>query len=596
MADKEEYLLSLEDVLNVMPVGVLLVDSDGLVVESNHQVATLLGISTRNLHGMNIGDFWPESGPEILLAVRSGRQAAGLLLSELDGCFAQARPLPRDQRIWAVSVFDHRLWQPWLGDGPTLDPLTPYYKKIFESSSDGISIADSQGRLILVNEASASHVGVKREEIQGRHVTSMIEHGWTDDYITEDVIEQKKPVTRLIKHHRTNKHIFLTGTPIFSPDGQVHLVVINERDLTALFELQTSFKQQKEILDRFKDELTVLQLAELVANEVVAISPAMRLSLDTAMKLTRHSVPQVLITGESGTGKGLLAKFMHAHSARADEPFIHINCAALPESLLEAELFGYEKGTFTGAASGGRPGLFEVAGRGTAFLDEIGEMSLPIQAKLLTFLDAHEFRRLGGHKTINALCAITTATNQDLERLVEKGLFRQDLYYRLNVFSLFLPPLRERPEDLIELARQEVEKLNKNYGQRRELDPLALEVLQRYPFPGNVRELLNALHQAVLLSDSPSLGPFLAKTLEATRMPKKITEPVQANPMLSDFRPVAEGQLTQRVAEAELAGLKAALAQCRNTREMAVFMGISQAGVSRKLKKYGLHPPNGKRS
>lgn len=589
---KSKESITLEDVLNVMPVGVMLIDYDGLVLAGNHQMATLLGLTAKELNDRSISDLLPKSADEVMNVVRSQRQAAGFFVSELDGCFVHARPLPRDRRIWAISVFDQRLWQTYLGDGPTLDPLTPYYKQIFESSSDGISISDNQGRLILVNEASAlGHVGVAREELQGRHVSAMVDHGLTDDYITMDVIREKKPVTRIIKYHKTGKHIFLTGTPIFNAEGQVYLVVINERDLTALLELQTSLKQQKEILDRFKAELAEMCLAELASNEVVALNPGMRRTRDTALKLAQHDVSQILITGESGTGKGLLAKFIHANSRKSQEPFIHINCAALPESLLEAELFGYEKGAFTGADASGRAGLFEVAGNGTAFLDEIGEMSLPLQSKLLTFLDNREFRRLAGHKTITASCNIIAATNQNLERLVAEGRFRQDLYYRLNVFSLYIPPLRERPEDMLELARREVEKLCQRYGQKRELDSRALEVLRKHSFPGNVRELLNSISQAVLLSDSPQLGSFLAKTLIAGQHYGDVNPLPASGPKAAEKAKVDNVPLKSSLAETEMANLSEALKRCGTTREMADFLGISQAGVSRKLKKYGLKPP-----
>ncbi len=593
----EPPALSSADILHSLPVGVLLIDLNGRVIQANHQVASLLTLPVADLPGMNVADFWPRGAEEILAIARSSRQAAGLVLPELDNCFVQTNPLSGGRQGLAITIFDQRLWRPYLNFGPAPDPLTPYYKKIFESSSDGISISDSQGRMILVNAASAAHLGIKPEDIQGRHVNYLIAQRLADGTVTQDVLRTRKPVTRLIKNHKTNKHILLTGTPIFSPDGKVHLVVINERDLTGLLELETSFQRQTAILARFKDELAALQLAELAANEMVALSPAMRRTLDTALKLARHRVPQILISGESGTGKGHLAKFIHAQSPLAGEPFIHINCAALPESLLEAELFGYEKGAFTGAAPEGRAGLFEAAGRGTAFLDEIGEMPPPLQAKLLTFLDNHEFRRLGGRQTLTAACTVIAATNQDLESLVARKKFRQDLYFRLSLFCLQIPPLRERPEDLIELARREVEKLGARYGLARELDPPALEVLRQYPFPGNVRELLSCLHQAVLLSEGTALGPFLRQGLSGRThaLPPPVDDPPSPAPPEEPKSRRAAERLGDRLEETERAGLLAALAQCRTTREMAARLGISQAGVSRKLRKYNLTPPGGKR-
>jgi PAS domain S-box-containing protein len=585
--------ISISQILNSLPVGLLIIDQEGQVLEANIQMAAIQGLSVSKISRMNVAEFWPDSAPELLAIAGSQKQAAGLILKEISGCYLLTNPLYGGRRGLAITIFDQRLWQPFLGSAPMLDPLTPYYKKIFESSSDGISICDNQARMILVNKASADNVGIPPEQMQGRHVSFLVQHHLIDNTVCLDVLEAKKPVTKLVRHFKSNKYILLTGNPIFSADGQIQLVVINERDLTGMMELQSNFNEQSQILARYKDELAAVQLAELASNNIVALSASMRTILDSALKLARYGVKEILLTGESGTGKGLLAKFIHANSKTAKEPFIHINCAAMPETLLETELFGYEKGVFTGAHPEGRAGLFEAAGQGVVFLDEIGEMPLSIQAKLLTFLDNHEFRRVGGRKIITSPCAIIAATNRSLEELVAQKLFRQDLYYRLNVFCIQLPPLRERPEDVLELARREINELNRRYGQTVSLDPLAVEVLQSHSFPGNVRELLNCLHQSVLLSASPQIGPFL-KTFFETR---RSQEAPAARPGPPDKRPgkkqADEAQaLNQGLENTEKSFLQQALASCRNTREMAQLLGISQAGVSRKLRKYNLKPPS----
>ncbi|MDR1546446.1 MAG: sigma 54-interacting transcriptional regulator [Deltaproteobacteria bacterium] len=584
--------LTLSETLNSLPMGYMVIDLEGQVLEANNHVAALLGLSVANLVGLDVASFWPDSAPELLKVAKSGRQAAGLILPEISGCWLLTNPLAGGRPGLAITVFDQRLWHPLMGPTP-LDPLTPYYKKIFESSSDGISICDAQARLILVNRASAEHLGVTPEQIQGRHVSFLVQHRLLDNTVCLDVLKAKKPVTKLIKHFKTNKQVLLTGNPIFSPDGEVHLVVINERDLTGMMELQSDFNRQSEQLDRLKDQLATIELAELAANDIVAVSPSMRLLLDSALKLARYGVREVLLTGESGTGKGLIAKFLHANSKNSKEPFIHLNCAALPETLLETELFGYDKGVFTGAAPKGRAGLIEAAGRGAVFLDEIGEMPLSIQAKLLTFLDNHEFRRVGGRAVMTSPCAVIAATNRNLEDLVAEKLFRQDLYYRLNVFGLHIPPLRERPEDTLELARREIADLNRRYDQSLTLDPLAVKVLQGHTFPGNVRELLNCLHQAALLSSDRQVGPFLKTLFESRRR----SEPPDASPASATAKTAsrpAEGgppALSTELDRAERTLLEETVKACRSTREMAVRLGISQAGVSRRLKKHNLLPP-----
>ncbi|MEJ2024996.1 MAG: sigma 54-interacting transcriptional regulator, partial [Deltaproteobacteria bacterium] len=211
----------------------------------------------------------------------------------------------------------------------------------------------------------------------------------------------------------------------------------------------------------------------------------------TALKLAHMDASNIMILGESGTGKGLLAKFIHKNSKRANKPFIQINCASLPENILEAELFGYEKGAFTGAKMEGKPGLIELSNQGTLFLDEIGEMSSGIQAKLLKYLDDHEVRRLGSVRTRKIDCKILAATNQDLETLLDRKKFRKDLYYRLNAITLTMPPLRERPEDIFHLVQDSLFHYNKKYKMKKTINPLTLTILQSYDFPGNVREWNN---------------------------------------------------------------------------------------------------------
>ena len=236
--------------------------------------------------------------------------------------------------------------------------------------------------------------------------------------------------------------------------------------------------------------------------------------LQVAVKLTNVDASHIMITGESGTGKGLLAKFIHKKSVRSAQPFIQINCAAVPENLLEAELFGYEKGAFTGASDKGKAGLIELAQNGTLFLDEIGDMPMRLQAKLLKYLDDHEVMRLGSVKARKIDCAIVSATNQDPEALVEEKRFRQDLFFRLNHFPIHIPPLRERAEDILELVHFFIRKYNKQYKRQKRVTAQGIETMQSYAFPGNVRELRSLCKQAVLMSDEILLDRCFAKNLQ----------------------------------------------------------------------------------
>ncbi|MDR1037431.1 MAG: sigma 54-interacting transcriptional regulator [Deltaproteobacteria bacterium] len=573
--------LQANDILNSLPLGILVLDRDGIVVNSNKEAANLLGPAPQKLAGLELASLWPKTAADIASAMDGGRQAIGLVPPELDNCYIQVKPLPGGTGA-AVTIFDQRLWQPYLQTSQPLDPLTPFYKDIFESSADGIAVVDVKGRLILVNEAAAKQIGLSRDEIQGRPVTFLTDNRLASDVISPDVLASGRPVTRMVQHLKTGRHVLLTGNPIFSPDGEVRLVVINKRDLTEHLELQTAIQKHKQAISHYKGQLADIQLSELAARDVVATSPAMELCMETASKIARYDPPQILITGERGTGKSLIAKYIHSKSRRSQEPLLQINCSAFTAQLLEAELFGYERGAFRGACPDGRAGLFEAAGRGTVFLDEISEMPSAVQTKLLTFLDTRSFRRVAGTRIVKSDCAIVAATSKDLRPLVDARHFKSELFIRLGVFSLAIPPLRERRKDIMELALQELARLNERYGVSKELGPEALDVLLTHEFPGNVRELLDSLHQAVLISNSAQIGTFLARILESSRKPPPSQDPDSGTP---------EANLAEKLHESERMSLLKAIATCRNTREMAQSLGISQAGVSRKLKKHGLPLP-----
>ncbi len=583
-----------EEVLDAIPVGLLILDRQGLVCDLNKQAASLLGARRDMVLGRPLNEVLPTGYKDIVKAVRSPRQVAGLIVPELPDCLVHAVSLKEPNRGAALTIFDKRLWNPLIMQESTPDPLSPYLRDIVVSSADGISVADPSGRLLVVNQASADNFGVPRSSLIGQYVKELVDSGLQDSCVTPDVVREKKKVTKLVAALKSNKQLILTGTPIMGPAGQVRLVVINERDITDLVETQRILEKERQLNEKFQEELNDLTLAELRSNKIVAGSQEMLNFLRTASKLSRLGVSRLLLTGESGTGKGLMAKYMHAASPRAKEPFIAINCAALPDQLLEAELFGYEKGAFTGADPKGKPGLFELASDGTIFLDEIGEMTLPLQAKLLTFLDDQSFMRLGDTKVKHSSCAVIAATNQDLQALVNRQAFRRDLYYRLEHFTLHIPPLRERPADIPLLAAKHLEDLNKEYGFQRRLGPKALQALCRYSFPGNVRELLNLIRQAVILSDEDDLGPFLTAACAGTGGAAPAAARTAAPPpsvRIGEVADVGAGAL----ATMEVESLRRASATCRNTREMAAALGISQASVSRKLRQHGLPSPGRRR-
>ncbi|HEB0565235.1 TPA: sigma 54-interacting transcriptional regulator [Escherichia coli] len=314
---------------------------------------------------------------------------------------------------------------------------------------------------------------------------------------------------------------------------------------------------------------------------ILTNSPAMMdICKDTAkIALSQASV---LISGESGTGKELIARAIHYNSRRAKGPFIKVNCAALPESLLESELFGHEKGAFTGAQTL-RQGLFERANEGTLLLDEIGEMPLVLQAKLLRILQEREFERIGGHQTIKVDIRIIAATNRDLQAMVKEGTFREDLFYRLNVIHLILPPLRDRREDISLLANHFLQKFSsENQRDIIDIDPMAMSLLTAWSWPGNIRELSNVIERAVVMNSGPIIF--------SEDLPPQIRQPV-CNAGEAKTAPVGERNLKEEIKRVEKRIIMEVLEQQEGNRtRTALMLGISRRALMYKLQEYGIDP------
>ncbi len=452
-----------------------------------------------------------------------------------------------------------------------------FLETIFTRSADGLLICDSQGRILKMNQAAERLNGIKASEVVGKDVRALVTEGQINRSATQEVLETRRQVSLVQTTPRSGYSLLVTGTPVFDDVGDIAYVVVNERDISLIRDMKQKLAQVRQESEKMREELTELTLRELEDNNIVAKSPSMKQAVHLALKLARIGASNILLQGESGTGKGLLAKFIHKHSQRACNPFIQINCAALPENLLEAELFGYEKGAFTGARETGKAGLFELAAGGTLFLDEIGELSPGVQAKLLKYLDDQEIMPVGGTKSKKIDCSILAATNQNLEQLTRKKQFRLDLLHRLNTFTLVIPPLRDRPEDILELTRLCLKRYNKKYNRRAHIGYKALQSLKSHAFPGNVRELINMVKQAVAMCDRRQLDDYLVRF---TEMPENQT-------VRTDPKDVCAG-LAQAVQAVEYDMLMQAAMHCRTTREAAAFLGISQPTVVRKLKKHGI--------
>ncbi len=447
---------------------------------------------------------------------------------------------------------------------------------VLNTSSESIWVCDGEGTVLSINKASERLLDVKAKDVVGKNVAGLVDRGFMDRSVTHEVIATRRQVSMMQYVAKTQKYLLVTGTPVIADDGTISMVICNERDLTRLNELREELQKARNVSNTYKKELTELNLLELREQDIIAKSKEMQQVLKTALKLATLEVSTILIMGESGTGKGLLTKFIHARGKRRNGPFVQINCAALPESLLEAELFGYEKGAFTGAREQGKVGLFEMAEGGTLFLDEIGELALPLQAKLLKCLDEREIMRLGGLKPIKIRCTVIAATNSNLPKAVGGKTFRKDLFFRLNTFTIHMPPLRKRPEDVFEMVHFFLEKYQKAYGVKRKISSRAMAKLLSCKFPGNARELKNTIKKAVVMSERTLIDEFIElDTPQENDGHRPADNPIKAD-------------MNRQVLDYEKNLMVQGLSVCKTTRTLAAHLGISQSAVVRKLKKHQL--------
>ena len=379
-------------------------------------------------------------------------------------------------------------------------------RQIFDKLPHAIFVTDKDGNVLLSNSTTALTLDMSLDRLLKSNINDLVKKGFYSKSFAAEAAE-KKCVRSGVLTTKLDFTQYSSSTPILDDNGEVILVVTYGRPHN---KHETCIShEEKEQVSRRKREMEYLRSYVLDTETIVAENKKMKQVL-----LKAHNVAQVdstvLLTGESGTGKEILAKYIHRHSKRSEEAFIAINCANLPEHLVESELFGYERGAFTGANTEGKVGLFEAAHHGTLFLDEIAELPFTLQAKLLRVLETCEVRRLGSNVDRKMDFRLIAATNKNLKKMVEEGLFRSDLYYRLNVIPIIIPPLRERPEDIVVLALRFLESFNKKYGLDVEFDSETFEELQSYKWPGNVRELKSVVERNVISSLQDSQADSLA--------------------------------------------------------------------------------------
>jgi PAS domain S-box-containing protein len=375
--------------------------------------------------------------------------------------------------------------------------------QIFDKAYDGILITDRFGNILYANEAGERIGGIKWDEFIGCNVRDLVKTGVYDKSIVLSAIETRSIVTGLVKS-MSGQRILSTSTPIFDKNGEIVVVITNSRDEDLVGKYIEALEQEKRQNDQYKNVISYLNSIKKETETPVAESPQMRKVLEISALIAKTD-STVIILGESGTGKEVIARYIHRKSPRSKEPFIPVNCAAIPPDLLESEFFGYVRGAFTGAGGQGKPGLFEMADKGTLFLDELAELPLSMQSKLLRVLESGEVKRLGATTFQRMNVRLIAATNRNLEAMVSQKLFRNDLYYRLNVIPLVLPRLSDRPEDAVALATRFLDEFNKKYNLSKKFSEQAITAFLSYGWPGNVRELRNVVERLVITSPNDVL-------------------------------------------------------------------------------------------
>ena len=560
---------------NAISVGLLAVNNSGMTIFANRIARDSLNVSP----GVHLNDVLPELWQKISQTIRERTPTLEISVQGGESSYlVRVSPILLDtERIGVACAFVEKTeLEEMAMQMHFFQELTCELDTIIDSSSDGLWICDAQANVLRINPSSERINKISAAEVVGRNMNELVQQGFIDRSVTLEVIKTRS-VSNLLQQ-RVGRKLITTGTPVFSAAGELIRVVVSERDITEIDTLQRALEEQGAMKEQFRDHMLQVQQLELESRRVIAKSPCMLKALHQALKVSTVD-SSVLILGESGAGKGLFADLIHKNSGRCDKPLIKINCGAIPESLIESELFGYEKGAFTGAQTAGKPGYLELADGGTLFLDEIAELPPASQVKLLRFLEDGRVTRLGGTRIRTVDVRILTATHRNLEEMVKQEKFRLDLYYRLKVIPIRVPSVRERKECILPMVRHYLDFYGAKNGITKRLSGGASDALSSYPYPGNVRELINICERLVVMSET--------ELIDLQDLPSDIVG--HAKEAGSDLGGWPDAMtLQQAVDSLERSLLIQALEKYENQCQVAEALGVNQSTISKKLKRYGL--------
>ncbi len=556
----------IREVLESLKIGFFLVAPNGVISYLDKTCRVLLGAKQTDWRD----EHWSQVVPwlSVLETALVSKQPFYLQYCLSTQLYVEGHPIHKHGRFQGILCSIHE--NGTIHNSAEIDHLKSTIEElneIIEFSYDGISVMNSQGIIMRVNNAYEKATGFKATDVIGKRGRDLIKDGFLLTSSTERALIEKKSCTVMNKTN-SGKYLLSTSNPIFDAEGNLIRIIANVRDIMELVELKQKYQSLTLLYER---QMQKHINEESHFDDVIMSSRSMKNVLEAVNKVARVE-SNVLIQGESGTGKEIIAELIHSFSDRNKKQFIKINCGAIPDTLLESELFGYEKGAFTGASSQGKVGIFELADGGTLFLDEISEIPWNLQAKLLRAIQNREIIRIGGTKPINLNVRFVVATNRDLEKMVAEKLFREDLYYRLNVIPINLPPLRERLEDIPLLINKFIEKFNKMYQKTKKMDYEAIEKLTEYNWPGNVRELKNVVENMVVMSD--------VDMITVDDIPPKIKSRCIKASLSKNI------SLKTNLNEYEKSLIMSAVKRNKSIRKAAQELMIDHATLLRKIKRY----------
>ena len=455
------------------------------------------------------------------------------------------------------------------------------FEQIFDNIFGNIFITDDKGIVLYVNENAAKNFGIPKDKLISMSSHDLISKNLLSRSFALEAIEKKAPVIGY-NSVEFNNHLQLSSiaTPLFDENGNLKMVVVYSQNFNLAEEFLNAVYKDREKLESYKNVLDYMQDFSAAGKTIVVKSNVMK-KIFKYIDAVTESDSTVIIYGESGTGKDVIANYVHKNSPKRSKPFIPVNCAAIPRELMESEFFGYVKGAFTGANKDGKIGFFELANDATLFLDEIGELPLDLQTKLLRVLETGEYCKIGSADIVKSNFRLLAATNRDLKQMVKDKLFREDLYYRLNIVPVYLPPLRDRKEEIESLANVFLSEFNKKYNTQKVFSDEILDFFNEYEWPGNIRELKNFVERLVITSKD------IVMTLELLNYSYNIntTNSVVKEPKPIPKKEIISKNLSKRLKNAQLDKVIGALIKCNgNKTKAAEMLGISKGKLYKILR------------